>query len=89
VLRLPCGGKYVGHFRDGLKDGQGTFSYSNGERYVGQFKNDKRDGKGIYYYSDGSSYEGFFLKRTKDMVREFILFLMGRSLKGCLRVKLN
>ena len=38
----PDGSKYVGQFRDGRYDGQGTFTYRDGT-YVGQF----RDGKWV------------------------------------------
>ena len=37
----PDGSKYVGQFRDGRYDGQGTFTYRDGRKQVGQF----RDGK--------------------------------------------
>ena len=33
--------KYVGEWRDGKYDGQGTFSWSNGRKRVGEFRNDR------------------------------------------------
>jgi hypothetical protein len=43
----------VGKFKNGLKDGKGTYTYSDGSVYVGEYKNDLRHGKGTFTYSDG------------------------------------
>ena len=51
-------GKYIGTFKNGLREGKGIFYFNNGDRYEGDWKNDKREGKGIYYYNDGDRYEG-------------------------------
>ncbi len=34
--------KYIGQFKDGKFDGQGTYTYGDGTKYIGEFK----DGKG-------------------------------------------
>ena len=39
-------GLYIGEFKNGLKEGKGTFNGSNGDRYEGDFKNDRKHGKG-------------------------------------------
>ena len=52
------GGVYVGEFKDGYKNGQGTMTYSNGDKYVGEFLNDVRHGHGTYTKSDGTEYTG-------------------------------
>ena len=31
-------GVYVGNWKDGLQDGNGTAMYNNGNKYTGQFK---------------------------------------------------
>ena len=41
-------------FKDGIRNGQGTYIYANGDKYVGQFKNDNYDGFGTLYNADGS-----------------------------------
>lgn len=52
--------KYVGQFRNGKFDGQGTYTYGDGTQYVGQFKNDLPNGQGTYTYGDGTKYVGKF-----------------------------
>ena len=41
-------------------NGQGTFTYANGNSYVGEYRNGKRHGQGIYTYANGNSYVGEF-----------------------------
>ena len=38
--------KYVGEYKDGKRNGQGTFTYPDGEKYVGEFKDGERNGQG-------------------------------------------
>ena len=33
--------KYVGEYKDGLPNGQGTYTLPNGEKYIGEFKDNK------------------------------------------------
>ena len=42
------------------RNGQGTFTYSDGVKYVGEWKDDKRNGQGTYTWSDGGKYVGEF-----------------------------
>ncbi len=43
------GGKYVGEFKDGKRNGQGTFISADGKnKYVGEWKNDKIYGQGTW-----------------------------------------
>ena len=41
-------GKYVGEISNGLPNGQGTLTYSNGTKYVGEWMDGKPNGQGIY-----------------------------------------
>jgi hypothetical protein len=50
--------KYEGDFSDGLKQGEGTYVWENGDRYQGHFGGDRPDGKGRYQFGNGDSYEG-------------------------------
>ena len=50
--------KYVGEIRNGLPNGQGTFTWSSGSKYVGEFKDGKRNGQGTFTLPDGSMYVG-------------------------------
>ena len=46
------GSKYVGEYKDGRMNGQGTFTHGKGkyegQKYVGEYKDEKR-WNGIYY----------------------------------------
>ena len=39
------GEKYVGAFRDGKENGQGTYTFAGGNKYVGEFKDGKESAK--------------------------------------------
>ena len=58
------GWKYVGQFKDGKRDGQGTFMYSDGtksrgqKQYEGGWKEDKPSGKGTLTFFDGRKFVG-------------------------------
>jgi len=56
------GSSYVGVFKDGERNGQGTYTYGKGEwegdKYVGDWKDGKRTGQGSYTWSNGNNYIG-------------------------------
>ena len=52
------GSKYVGEFKDGKYNGQGTFYFEDGSRYVGEWKDGKKSGRGTLNYENGSKYSG-------------------------------
>jgi len=56
------GSSYVGVFKDGERNGQGTYTYGKGEwegdKYVGDWKDGKRTGQGTYTWSNGNKYIG-------------------------------
>ena len=62
AFNFPSGNKYVGEFKNGLKNGQGTVTWVSGAKYVGRFKNDKQHGQGIYMWANGDKYVGEFKK---------------------------
>lgn len=49
---------YQGEFVDGLFNGQGTITSSDGYSYIGEWKDGKKNGQGTTTSSDGSSYIG-------------------------------
>jgi hypothetical protein len=57
-MRLTDGRKYVGEFRDGKYNGEGTYTWPSGDKYVGSFRDDKFHGQGTYTYADGSKRVG-------------------------------
>jgi len=63
-LIFPDGRKYVGEFKDGKRDGQGTVTYpaphsSAGYKYIGQFKDGLQSGHGTVTYSAPHSFAGY------------------------------
>ena len=57
------GDKYVGEFKDGNYNGQGTYLYIaenqfKGDKYVGEFKDGKFNGQGTYTFANGNKYIG-------------------------------
>jgi hypothetical protein len=54
------GHKYVGEFKDGKPNRQGTVTYSDGRKYVGEYKYGKKNGQGAVTYPAGSKYVGEF-----------------------------
>ncbi len=55
---LPDGAKYVGEFRDGKSNGQGTYTWSSGQIYVGEWKDGKQHGQGTMTFAGGDKYVG-------------------------------
>ncbi|MEQ1798955.1 MAG: caspase family protein [Lacibacter sp.] len=51
-------GYYVGNFKNGYRNGQGSYYFDIGDFYIGNFKDNKFNGKGIYYYTNGERYNG-------------------------------
>ena len=53
--------KYIGQFKDGFFNGQGTAIFNDGESYTGEFSNDAFNGYGTYIFLNGDTYVGDFL----------------------------
>ncbi|MET2986467.1 MORN repeat-containing protein [Aureibaculum conchae] len=51
-------GVYEGYWKSGLRDGEGKYTWANGDVYEGQWMQDKRHGMGTYVWNDGSKYKG-------------------------------
>jgi len=76
--------KYVGEYKDGKRNGQGTITWSDGKNYVGEFKDGKFNGHGKLTWSDGGN------GRTDDhMVKELEHYLMEESMLGNTRMGKN
>ena len=60
TVTLPNGTKYVGEWKDGEQNGQGTYSFSNGMKYIGKFRNANYNGEGILTLPDGRKVIGEF-----------------------------
>ena len=57
TMNYPSG-TYVGEWKDDLRNGQGTYKWTNGDIYKGKWIEDKRHGQGQYTWHDGSIYKG-------------------------------
>lgn len=53
-------GVYVGEWKDGKMNGQGTYTWASGEKYVGEWKDNLKHGQGIYTQPNGVRYVGEF-----------------------------
>ena len=58
TVSYPDGAKYAGEFRDGKRNGQGSYAWPDGSKYVGELRNDKPHGQGTYAWPDGRKYVG-------------------------------
>jgi hypothetical protein len=52
---LSNGNKYVGEWKDGERNGQGTFIWSSGNKFVGEWK-DNQQWNGTGYYKTGNTF---------------------------------
>ena len=57
--------KYVGEYKDGKRNGQGTVTWSDGKNYIGEFKDGKFNGHGKLTWSDGKKYVGEWKNGTR------------------------
>ncbi len=53
-------GIYVGEILNKEANGQGVFTWANGDKYTGEFKDNKFYGFGTFIYNDGTKYIGQF-----------------------------
>jgi len=54
------GGKYVGEWKGGERNGEGTMTFPWDEKYIGEWKDNLRNGKGAMTYASGNKYIGEF-----------------------------
>ena len=68
-------GTYTGEVSNGVANGQGTITFSNGDLYVGEFKNGKQHGQGAYFMSSGEiGYVGDFKNGFRHGQGSYILY---------------
>ncbi len=53
IMTYPGDKKYSEQWKDGKKEGWGTYIIGSGFKYVGQFKNGEADGQGALYDPNG------------------------------------
>jgi len=59
-------GTYIGYTFNGKSNGNGKFTYNNGEVYEGDWVDGKRQGKGKFTYKSGDVYEGDWVNNLKE-----------------------
>ena len=52
TISQKLGEKYEGEFKNGTRQGQGTFTLVDGSKYVGEFRGGWATGLGTYTYLD-------------------------------------
>ena len=60
TINYDNGDKYVGDVSNGVRHGQGTYTFASGEKYVGEWKDGKRHGQGTKTFADGRIEEGIW-----------------------------
>jgi hypothetical protein len=55
------GDNFTGNLANGLRTGEGTYTFSTGDMYAGEFQDGNFFGKGTYTTEGGDIYEGTFL----------------------------
>ena len=63
----PNGDMYEGSWKNGLQEGEGTYTWSGGKmEYDGTYENGLQNGWGIFTYTNGDQYEGGFKEDEMD-----------------------
>lgn len=60
------GAQYEGDFVNGIRQGEGTYTWADGKKYVGQFKNGDSHGHGTLTWPDGRKYVGEWQNDKKN-----------------------
>ncbi len=55
---IEDGHEYNGEFKEGKFNGQGTYTFSNGDKIIGEFIDNKAHGQGTFISSKGEKYVG-------------------------------
>jgi clan AA aspartic protease (TIGR02281 family) len=56
----PTVEQYVGPYENGLRSGEGTYTWADGRKYVGTFRGGLPNGHGAYTLANGDTYVGEF-----------------------------
>ena len=59
-------GKYIGEWKNGLREGFGIYKYNNGDKYMGKWKNNLEEGDGRYIYNNGDIYDGNYKEGKRE-----------------------
>uniref|UniRef100_UPI003F6A2C60 trypsin-like peptidase domain-containing protein n=1 Tax=Pseudemcibacter sp. TaxID=2943293 RepID=UPI003F6A2C60 len=73
---ITDGSHYVGEYKNGKGNGQGTHTLVNGQKYVGEFKDNSYFGQGKFTWPNGEFLEGYF--ENSNLINGF----MDRTYNG-------
>jgi hypothetical protein len=57
---------YQGEYQNGVPNGYGSETFSDGNKYFGELKNGWRNGQGTYTWSDGQKYVGEWKNQNRN-----------------------
>lgn len=57
---------YNGDFKNGVKEGQGVYTFINGDKYTGEWKGNLQHGIGKTEYAKGGKYYGKYVKGKRE-----------------------
>ena len=82
---------YWGHWKNGKREGFGTFRWANGMKFEGMWKNNLRNGKGVLLNPNGQRLEGYWkndklngtavVKSRDGQVLELIVYKNNKPIK--------
>jgi hypothetical protein len=70
TLNLKSGDKYVGDFKNDMRNGHGKYTWSEnnpdlGKDYIGDFRDNNYHGYGTLQFKNGDKYQGQFIDGNK------------------------
>lgn len=81
VYRHADCGVYEGTFRDGRREGTGSFVFPDGDRFFGTYSGGRRKGEGRYSFANGNEFQGGF-SSARFEPPQTIRFADGGALRG-------
>lgn len=82
ALLWPNGNCYLGEWKNGTMDGDGTFLYAvEGDKYIGAFVEDKKHGDGMYTFANGNYFKGGFVGDKRHGEGKYV-WTCGDSYEG-------
>ena len=76
--QFPSGNRFVGELRNGVRQGNGVFTFANGTQCEGMFQNDLLNGRGVCVFPGGNRYEGEFRNSQRHGQGTFTFAAGGR-----------
>lgn len=73
--------RYVGSFSNDKREGEGTYTWANGDSYTGTFRNDEAHGSGTWVFARGDKYEGEIV-RGKIIGKGVFTAMNGDRIEG-------